>query len=136
MQLNHSVASQQQGEKTDSRGGGAAVLGAETRPLSSAAPLSTVLSSRFGHRPVVMLGGLLVSAGMVTAAFSQKVHHMYIAIGVVSGEHLPRARTFSGDSVSRMGSGEGMEMLWPHLLNQETFLLSCVFQDPQLNFIS
>ena len=59
-------------------------LGAETRPLSSAAPLSTVLSSRFGHRLVVMLGGLLVSAGMVTAAFSQKVYHMYIAIGIVS----------------------------------------------------
>lgn len=36
-----------------------------------------------------MLGGLLVSAGMVTAAFSQKVYHMYIAIGVVSGERLP-----------------------------------------------
>ncbi|KAJ1072379.1 hypothetical protein K5549_017624, partial [Capra hircus] len=53
--------------------------------LTFTAPLSTVLSSRFGHRPVVMLGGLLVSAGMVTAAFSQKVHHMYIAIGVVSG---------------------------------------------------
>lgn len=36
-----------------------------------------------------MLGGMLVSAGMVTAAFSQKVYHMYIAIGVVSGERLP-----------------------------------------------
>ena len=46
-----------------------------------------------------MLGGLLVSAGMVTAAFSQKVYHMYIAIGIVSGERLSRARTFSGDQV-------------------------------------
>nr|XP_020731292.1 monocarboxylate transporter 7 [Odocoileus virginianus texanus]XP_020731293.1 monocarboxylate transporter 7 [Odocoileus virginianus texanus]XP_020731294.1 monocarboxylate transporter 7 [Odocoileus virginianus texanus]XP_020731295.1 monocarboxylate transporter 7 [Odocoileus virginianus texanus] len=53
--------------------------------LTFTAPVSTVLSSRFGHRLVVMLGGLLVSAGMVTAAFSQKVYHMYIAIGVVSG---------------------------------------------------
>ncbi|KAM9748775.1 monocarboxylate transporter 7 isoform 2-T3 [Dama dama] len=52
--------------------------------LTFTAPVSTVLSSRFGHRLVVMLGGLLVSAGMVTAAFSQKVYHMYIAIGVVS----------------------------------------------------
>ncbi|XP_036307283.1 monocarboxylate transporter 7 isoform X2 [Pipistrellus kuhlii] len=53
--------------------------------LTFTAPLSTVLSSRFGHRPVVMAGGLLVSAGMVAASFSQKVYHMYVAIGIVSG---------------------------------------------------
>ncbi|XP_036307284.1 monocarboxylate transporter 7 isoform X3 [Pipistrellus kuhlii] len=52
--------------------------------LTFTAPLSTVLSSRFGHRPVVMAGGLLVSAGMVAASFSQKVYHMYVAIGIVS----------------------------------------------------
>lgn len=111
MQLNHSVASQlhfgNKVKRQTPREAGLRPWRLMPVPLSSAAPLSTVLSSRFGHRPVVMLGGLLVSAGMVTAAFSQKVHHMYIAIGVVSGEHLPRARTFSGDSVSRMGSGEG-----------------------------
>lgn len=54
----------------------------------SAAPLSTVLSNRFGHRLVVMAGGLLISTGMVAAAFSQKVYHMYISIGVISGECL------------------------------------------------
>ncbi|XP_057570815.1 monocarboxylate transporter 7 isoform X1 [Hippopotamus amphibius kiboko] len=53
--------------------------------LTFTAPLSTVLSTRFGHRLVVVLGGLLVSAGMVAASFSRKVYHMYISIGVVSG---------------------------------------------------
>ncbi|XP_062937108.1 monocarboxylate transporter 7 [Cynocephalus volans] len=53
--------------------------------LTFTAPLSTVLSNRFGHRLVVMLGGLLVSIGMVTASFSQEVYHMYISIGVISG---------------------------------------------------
>ncbi|XP_021104285.1 monocarboxylate transporter 7 isoform X2 [Heterocephalus glaber] len=52
--------------------------------LTFTAPLSTVLSHRFGHRVVVMVGGLLVSTGMVAASCSQKVHHMYITIGVIS----------------------------------------------------
>lgn len=53
--------------------------------LTFTAPLSTVLSNRFGHRLVVMTGGLLISVGMVAASFSQRVYHMYISIGVVSG---------------------------------------------------
>ncbi|XP_058417417.1 monocarboxylate transporter 7 isoform X1 [Diceros bicornis minor] len=53
--------------------------------LTFTAPLSTVLSTRFGHRLVVMAGGLLVSTGMVAASFAQKVYHMYIALGLISG---------------------------------------------------
>ncbi|XP_052050681.1 monocarboxylate transporter 7 isoform X3 [Apodemus sylvaticus] len=53
--------------------------------LTFTAPLSTVLSNRFGHRLVVMAGGLLISLGMVAASFSQRVYHMYISIGVISG---------------------------------------------------
>ncbi|XP_036123992.1 monocarboxylate transporter 7 [Molossus molossus] len=53
--------------------------------LTFTAPLSTVLSSRFGHRLVVMAGGLLVSTGMVVASFSRQVYHMYISIGIISG---------------------------------------------------
>ncbi|XP_006912339.1 monocarboxylate transporter 7 isoform X1 [Pteropus alecto] len=49
------------------------------------APLSTVLSNRFGHRLVVMAGGLLVTTGMVVASFAREVYHMYIAIGIISG---------------------------------------------------
>ncbi|XP_063098012.1 monocarboxylate transporter 7 isoform X3 [Cavia porcellus] len=52
--------------------------------LTFSAPLSTVLSNRFGTRIVVMGGGLLVSTGMVAASFSQTVYHMYVTIGIVS----------------------------------------------------
>ncbi|XP_032900226.1 monocarboxylate transporter 7 isoform X2 [Amblyraja radiata] len=48
------------------------------------APLSTVLSNHFGYRPVVMLGGLLVSLGMMAASFARTIVDMYIAIGLVS----------------------------------------------------
>ncbi|XP_007957888.1 monocarboxylate transporter 7 [Orycteropus afer afer] len=53
--------------------------------LTFTAPLTTVLSNRFGHRLVVIVGGLLVTTGMVIASFSQAVYHMYITVGVISG---------------------------------------------------
>ncbi|KAJ1129454.1 hypothetical protein NDU88_007823 [Pleurodeles waltl] len=52
--------------------------------MTFTAPLSTVLSNRFGHRPVVMAGGILVSLGMVTASFARSVEEMYLTIGLVS----------------------------------------------------
>ncbi|XP_078506916.1 monocarboxylate transporter 7-like [Lissotriton helveticus] len=53
--------------------------------MTFTAPLSTVLSNRFGHRPVVMAGGFLVSIGMVTASFARSVDEMYLTIGLISG---------------------------------------------------
>ncbi|XP_063816804.1 monocarboxylate transporter 7 [Pseudophryne corroboree] len=53
--------------------------------LTFTAPLSTVLSNRFGHRPVVMLGGFLISLGMIMASFARNIVEMYVTIGVVSG---------------------------------------------------
>lgn len=53
--------------------------------MAFTAPLSTVLSNRFGHRPVVMAGGFLVSLGMVTASFARSVDEMYLTIGLISG---------------------------------------------------
>ncbi|XP_044151985.1 monocarboxylate transporter 7 [Bufo gargarizans] len=53
--------------------------------LTFTAPISTVLSNRFGHRPVVMFGGFLVSMGMILASFARNVVEIYVSIGVVSG---------------------------------------------------
>uniref|UniRef100_A0A3Q2YS03 Monocarboxylate transporter 7 n=1 Tax=Hippocampus comes TaxID=109280 RepID=A0A3Q2YS03_HIPCM len=49
------------------------------------APLSTMLSNRFGHRTIVMLGGVLISLGTITSAFTNSINEMYITIGIVSG---------------------------------------------------
>lgn len=64
-------------------------------PSANAAPLSTILSNRFGHRLVVMAGGILVSAGMITASFAHSVVEMYITIGVISGKLAPLAKASS-----------------------------------------
>jgi len=49
------------------------------------APLSTMLSHRLGFRPVVMMGGVLISLGTVASAFCRSINEMYFTMGVVSG---------------------------------------------------
>uniref|UniRef100_A0A3Q3Q6Y3 Monocarboxylate transporter 7 n=1 Tax=Monopterus albus TaxID=43700 RepID=A0A3Q3Q6Y3_MONAL len=49
------------------------------------APLSTMLSNRFGYRPVAMIGGFLIILGNITSAFTNSINEMYITIGIVSG---------------------------------------------------
>ncbi|XP_067274819.1 solute carrier family 16 member 6b [Pseudorasbora parva] len=53
--------------------------------MAFTAPLSTVMSNRFGYRPVVMLGGLLISLGTITTAFTKSITEMYITMGIVAG---------------------------------------------------
>ncbi|XP_033485225.1 monocarboxylate transporter 2 [Epinephelus lanceolatus] len=48
-------------------------------------PLSSILVNRYGSRPVVMVGGLLVSAGMVLASFGRTIVHLYLCVGVIGG---------------------------------------------------
>lgn len=54
--------------------------------LFSAGPLSSILVNRYGSRPVVMVGGLLVSAGMVLASFGRTIVHLYLCVGVIGGK--------------------------------------------------
>ncbi|AWP10322.1 putative monocarboxylate transporter 2-like [Scophthalmus maximus] len=48
-------------------------------------PLSSVLVNRFGSRPVVMAGGLMVSGAMVLASFGTTIIHLYLCVGVIGG---------------------------------------------------
>lgn len=49
-------------------------------------PLCSVLVNRFGCRPVMMVGGLFASLGMILASFSTSIIHIYLTCGVVTGE--------------------------------------------------
>uniref|UniRef100_A0A8B9M1M3 Solute carrier family 16 member 1 n=1 Tax=Astyanax mexicanus TaxID=7994 RepID=A0A8B9M1M3_ASTMX len=48
-------------------------------------PVSSILVNRYGSRPVVMVGGLLVGVGMVAASFGTTIMHLYICVGVIGG---------------------------------------------------
>uniref|UniRef100_UPI0037E8EB04 monocarboxylate transporter 7-like n=1 Tax=Semicossyphus pulcher TaxID=241346 RepID=UPI0037E8EB04 len=49
------------------------------------APLSAVMTNRFGFQLVVMLGGLLISLGTIATSFTHSVNQMYITYGIVAG---------------------------------------------------
>ncbi|KAL3064631.1 hypothetical protein OYC64_000804 [Pagothenia borchgrevinki] len=48
-------------------------------------PVSSVLVNRYGSRPVVMVGGLLVSTGMILASFGRTIMHLYLCVGIIGG---------------------------------------------------
>ncbi|XP_028265739.1 monocarboxylate transporter 2-like [Parambassis ranga] len=48
-------------------------------------PISSILVNRYGSRPVVMVGGLMVSAGMVLASYGTSIIHLYLCVGVIGG---------------------------------------------------
>ncbi|XP_008413446.1 solute carrier family 16 member 6b [Poecilia reticulata] len=49
------------------------------------APVASLLSNRFGYRPSVMMGGFLMSLGMISSAFTSSIYQMYVTIGIISG---------------------------------------------------
>lgn len=53
--------------------------------MTFTAPLSTVLSNKFGYQPVVILGGFLICLGTICTAFTSCINQIYITIGIVSG---------------------------------------------------
>ncbi|XP_060541218.1 monocarboxylate transporter 11 [Pantherophis guttatus] len=50
-----------------------------------ASPLGTAASTRYGARPVVMLGGLLSSLGIFGASFSTSLFQLYLSLGFLTG---------------------------------------------------
>ncbi|XP_062859763.1 monocarboxylate transporter 4 [Trichomycterus rosablanca] len=53
--------------------------------LYGSGPLCSVLVNRFGCRPVMMVGGLFASLGMILASFSTSIIHIYLTTGVITG---------------------------------------------------
>ncbi|XP_076154426.1 monocarboxylate transporter 3 [Alosa pseudoharengus] len=53
--------------------------------LYGSGPLSSILVNKFGCRPVMLLGGLLASAGMITASFTTNIIQLYLTAGMLTG---------------------------------------------------
>ncbi|KAI5942841.1 monocarboxylate transporter 3 [Manis javanica] len=53
--------------------------------LYGTGPVSSILVTRFGCRPVMLVGGLLASAGMVLASFATSLLELYLTAGVLTG---------------------------------------------------
>ncbi|XP_067286519.1 monocarboxylate transporter 4 [Pseudorasbora parva] len=53
--------------------------------LYGTGPLCSILVNRFGCRPVMMVGGLFASLGMIMASFATSIIHIYLCTGVITG---------------------------------------------------
>ncbi|XP_077579647.1 monocarboxylate transporter 2-like [Stigmatopora nigra] len=53
--------------------------------MYAAGPVSSILVNRYGSRPVVMVGGFMVSFAMVLASFGTTIIHLYLCVGVIGG---------------------------------------------------
>ncbi|XP_030630156.1 monocarboxylate transporter 4 [Chanos chanos] len=53
--------------------------------LYGSGPLCSILVNRFGCRPVMIVGGLFASLGMVLASFATSIIHIYLCTGVITG---------------------------------------------------
>uniref|UniRef100_A0A8D0EFC4 Solute carrier family 16 member 3 n=1 Tax=Salvator merianae TaxID=96440 RepID=A0A8D0EFC4_SALMN len=53
--------------------------------LYGTGPLCSMCVNRFGCRPVMLVGGLFASAGMIMASFSTNIIQVYITVGVITG---------------------------------------------------
>ncbi|XP_014667422.1 PREDICTED: monocarboxylate transporter 13-like [Priapulus caudatus] len=91
-------------------------------------PFASVLTNRFGCRPVMAVGGVIAAAGYVASSFATDIYHLYFSFGIMVGcglgiayipaivsvtEHFHDKRTIAtGIAVS--GTGFGM-LVYPIL---------------------
>ncbi|CAH1783456.1 unnamed protein product, partial [Owenia fusiformis] len=52
------------------------------------APVSSMLTNKYGSRPVVILGGAITAIGLGTSAFATNIYHLYITFGIITGGGL------------------------------------------------
>lgn len=72
-------------------------------------PVGSALSTRWGARPVVMIGGLLTSLGFLCSAFAGSLLHLYLALGVLAGRGAI-LRSFRGGGGDRRLLGAGGQL--------------------------
>uniref|UniRef100_A0A663FJZ3 Solute carrier family 16 member 13 n=1 Tax=Aquila chrysaetos chrysaetos TaxID=223781 RepID=A0A663FJZ3_AQUCH len=59
--------------------------GGSAPPPPIAGPLGSALSTRFGARPVAMVGGFLSGLGLFLGAFATHMTHLYLSVGLLAG---------------------------------------------------
>ncbi|NXB75491.1 MOT3 protein, partial [Donacobius atricapilla] len=53
--------------------------------LYGTGPVCSIMVNQFGCRPVMLIGGLLASAGMILASFTTNIIELYLTAGVLTG---------------------------------------------------
>ncbi|XP_066490132.1 monocarboxylate transporter 3 [Tiliqua scincoides] len=53
--------------------------------LYGTGPISSIMVNQFGCRPVMLVGGILASSGMILASFTTNIIELYLTAGVLTG---------------------------------------------------
>ncbi|KAJ6650558.1 hypothetical protein lerEdw1_005959 [Lerista edwardsae] len=53
--------------------------------LYGTGPVSSIMVNQFGCRPVMLVGGILASSGMILASFTTNIIELYLTAGVLTG---------------------------------------------------
>lgn len=75
--------------------------------LTSVGPVSSIMVNQFGCRPVMLVGGLLASSGMILASFTTNIIELYLTAGVLTGQCLKSGKGNLGVSTPSEGT-DGM----------------------------
>lgn len=59
-----------------------------TAMMYAAGPVASVLTNKFGFRPVIMVGGVLASAGLCLSYFATSLYYLFFTLGVLTGVGL------------------------------------------------
>ncbi|XP_046574733.1 monocarboxylate transporter 13-like [Haliotis rubra] len=53
--------------------------------MYAAGPLASVLTNKFGCRPIVMVGGALSAGGLMLSFFAPNIYYLYFSFGIMTG---------------------------------------------------
>ena len=56
--------------------------------VSSPAPVACLLGERFGHRSVVMAGGVIICFSLVLTSLMPQLYLFYVTYSVIGGENI------------------------------------------------
>ena len=51
-------------------------------------PISSIISTRYGHRTTVILGSLLATTGMLISGLAPNIYFLFVSYGVLIGKMI------------------------------------------------
>ena len=52
-------------------------------------PISSMLTNKYGCRPVIMLGGVISSIGLSISYFAPSIYYLFFTFGALAGKNRP-----------------------------------------------
>ena len=64
-------------------------------------PISSMLTNKFGCRPVIMLGGLMSGVGLTVCYFTPNLYYLFFTFGLLAGKWVNLKIVYSPNALGR-----------------------------------